>query len=467
MKRRQKKPLTAGVLLCAGIWMFIVVPLSAVSAPYAAMVMDARNGKVLSSENADTRLHPASLTKMMTLYIAFEAIENGEISADKKVRISKKASLEPPSKLGLRHGQRIKLRYLVRAAAVRSANDAATAIGEAIEGSEAAFARRMTRTAKALGMTRTTFKNAHGLTEQGHLSTARDMTILGRHLFYDYPDYYHLFSRITVNAGTKNVPNTNRRFLRNYKGADGIKTGYTRAAGFNLVASAERSGERIIATVFGGRSTKTRNEQVAKLLNRGFKKAPSKVAFVPPKKPNYTKATGAYDRLVNANTAVKKSLRPKARPTTPVSNEPAATQLAALDDTADIKNGVSAALIEATATDAQTSNATVEAIENALKMAPITVSAPKEPEIVSRLASSGTGGWGINVGRYPSRYAAEKMLLKTALAEMSTLSGSTREVIASKLGFDANFTGLNEASAERACRRLRARNVECSTVGPG
>ena len=138
-----------------------------------------------------------------------------------------------------------------------------------------------------------------------------------------------------------------------------------------------------------------------------------------------------------------------------------------MDDTANIKNGVSAALIEATATDAQTSNATVEAIKNELKMAPITVSAPKEPEIVSRLASSGTGRWGINVGHYPSRYAAEKMLLKTALAEMSTLSGSTREVIASKLGFDANFTGLNEASAERACQRLRARNVECSTVGPG
>ena len=155
------------------------------AAPYAAMVMDARSGKVLHAENADTRLHPASLTKMMTLYVVFEAVENGEISLDTKVRISKKAASEPPSKLGLRSGQRIKLRYLIRAAAVKSANDAATALGEAIEGSEAAFARRMNRTAKALGMTRTTFKNAHGLTEKGHLSTARDMTILGRHLFYD------------------------------------------------------------------------------------------------------------------------------------------------------------------------------------------------------------------------------------------------------------------------------------------
>ncbi|MEO1238806.1 MAG: serine hydrolase, partial [Pseudomonadota bacterium] len=169
------------------------------------MVIDARTGEVLHSRNADTRLHPASLTKMMTLYIAFEAVERGEISLDTVVTISRKAAAEPPSELGLRAGQKIKLRYLIRAAAIKSANDAATAIGEAISGSEAAFARRMNRTARAMGMTRTTFKNAHGLTEAGHLSTARDMTTLGRHVFYDYPNYYNLFSRIQTDAGIKNV----------------------------------------------------------------------------------------------------------------------------------------------------------------------------------------------------------------------------------------------------------------------
>ena len=169
MRRQQKRSISIWLWVCVGFWMGVVVPLSAISAPYADMVMDARTGKVLSSENADTRLHPASLTKMMTLYIAFEAIENGEISANKKVRISRKAASEPPSKLGLREGQRIELRYLIRAAAVKSANDAATAIGEAIEGSEAAFARRMNRTAKALGMTRSTFKNAHGQIGRAHV----------------------------------------------------------------------------------------------------------------------------------------------------------------------------------------------------------------------------------------------------------------------------------------------------------
>ena len=132
-----------------------------VAAPYAAMVIDARSGEVLHESNADSRLHPASLTKMMTLYVVFEAITRGEISADTVVTISSHAASEPPSKLGLRAGQKIALRYLIRAAGVKSANDAATALGEAISGSEAAFAQRMTRTAQALGMTRTTFKNAH------------------------------------------------------------------------------------------------------------------------------------------------------------------------------------------------------------------------------------------------------------------------------------------------------------------
>ena len=135
-----------GQIFFAWIMMLIALPMAAVAAPYAALVMDARTGEVLHSENADTRLHPASLTKMMTLYIAFEAVEKGEISLDTNIRVSKNAASEPPSKLGLQAGQRIKLRHCIRAAAIKSANDCATAIGEAISGSEAKFARRMNRT---------------------------------------------------------------------------------------------------------------------------------------------------------------------------------------------------------------------------------------------------------------------------------------------------------------------------------
>ena len=457
MRRRQKRPVTVWIWVCVGFWMGVVVPLSAIGAPYADMVMDARTGKVLSSENADTRLHPASLTKMMTLYIAFEAIENGEISPDKKVRISRQAASEPPSKLGLREGQRVRLRHLIRAAAVKSANDAATAVGQAIEGSEAAFARRMNRTAKALGMTRTTFKNAHGLTEKGHLSTARDMTILGRHLFYDYPDYYHLFSRINIDVGSRVVPNTNRRFLRDFKGADGIKTGYTNAAGFNLVASAERGNERIIATVFGGRSTKTRNQQMAKLLNYGFKKAPSHLAVIKPRKPSYAVGTR------NTKLAVNISLRPKARPKQKLQSS-AITNLAVLDLKAEVAEALTLAHLNTVSNIVQTNKdfSTTEGEIVAKNKNPKKLT----PEVVNRISASGRRDWAINVGRFTTRFAAEKMLLKTALAELSTLDGSLRKVVLNSKGFEANFVGLSEEAAERACKRLVARNVNCRTLGP-
>ncbi|MFN6952104.1 MAG: serine hydrolase, partial [Albidovulum sp.] len=267
---------------------WLLLPLAALAAPYADFVIDVRTGEVLHQENADTRLHPASLTKMMTLYIAFEAIERGEITLDSKVTISRHAASQPPSRLGLKPGQTIALRYLIRAAAIKSANDAATAIAEAIEGSEPAFAKRMNRTAKALGMTRSTFVNANGLTAKGHLSTARDMTILGRHLFYDYPQYYNIFSRTSADAGVAQVASTNRRFLAAYKGADGIKTGYTQAAGFNLVASAHRGNKHVIATIFGGKSTADRNARAAQLLDLGFGKAPERANVQKPARPAYT-----------------------------------------------------------------------------------------------------------------------------------------------------------------------------------
>nr|WP_126975094.1 D-alanyl-D-alanine carboxypeptidase family protein [Frigidibacter oleivorans] len=297
-----------------------VVP--ALAAPYAALVMDARTGEVLYQENAETRLHPASLTKMMTLYIAFEAIEHGEISLDSKVTVSKNAAAEPPSKLGLKPGQQIALRYLIRAAAIKSANDAATAIGEAVGGSEAAFAERMNRTARQLGMKNTSFRNANGLTQEGHLSTAHDMTILGRRLFYDYPQYYNIFSRRSADAGIAQVASTNRRFLDAYEGADGIKTGYTNAAGFNLTASAHRGNKRIIATVLGGKSTAWRNQKMVELLDLGFARAPNgartikpeAVAYLGPGRDSLPESPGGAGKIIRLQVAVLTSPRPRMRP---------------------------------------------------------------------------------------------------------------------------------------------------------
>jgi D-alanyl-D-alanine carboxypeptidase len=463
------------------------------------MVMDARTGEVLHAQNADTRLHPASLTKMMTLYIAFEAVQNGELSMDTYVTISRNAASEPPSKLGLREGQKIKLRYLVRAAAIKSANDAATAIGEAIEGSEAAFANRMNRTAQAMGMSRTTFRNAHGLTQEGHLSTARDMSILGRHVIYDYPMYYNLFARQTADAGVRTVSHTNRRLLQSYRGADGIKTGYTSAAGFNLTASAERGSQRVIATVFGGNSTASRNAKVAELLDLGFRAAPNRVALRTPGRPPYLgRGAGAAEFAVASNSdpvagtrgkslrvasaAVSRSLRPQPRPGS------RAEDVAPL--VAEVRDDIESVLKEVTLT-----AAVVAADAAAPAAAPVAVAAPapeitpkrrpeamvvaaaapaprdtptpaRAAEVVTRVSTSGGRHWGINLGRYPSRFDAERVLLKTALAETATLDGSLRKVVQGNRGFDANFMGLTRDTAELACKRLQARQVTCFMIGP-
>ncbi|TVS03776.1 MAG: D-alanyl-D-alanine carboxypeptidase [Rhodobacteraceae bacterium] len=305
------------------------------AAPYASMVMDARNGEVIFARNHDTRLHPASLTKLMTIYVAFEAIKHGEVTLETKFTTSKRATQQTCVCLGLRQGQKLSLRYLIRAAALRSANDAAVVIAEGISGSVEAFAERMTRTARAMGMNNTTFRNPHGLTQSGHVSTARDMTILGRQLYFDYPQYFNLFSRRSEDAGVTRVANTNRRFLDSYTGADGIKTGYTRAAGFNLTASARRGERHIIATMFGGTSAAARNAHVAELLDIGFRRANARVATRAPRTPDYQGRRGAPAAVAQApatparngdddptaaaktirlQLAVRKSPRPQPRP---------------------------------------------------------------------------------------------------------------------------------------------------------
>ena len=438
---------------CAALCVAFAAPL-AMAAPYAAMIMDARTGEVLHEANADTRLHPASLTKMMTLYVAFDAIRRGEITLDTPVRISAKAAAEPPSKLGLKAGQTITMRHLIRAASIRSANDAATAIGEAISGSEAAFAERMNRTARALGMTRTTFRNAHGLTQEGHLSTARDMTVMGRRLMMDFPQYYNLFSRQTADAGIATVRNTNWRLLNSYRGADGIKTGYTRAAGFNLVASAERGQVRVIATVFGGRSVATRNARIAELLDMGFNKAPASARIVRPAAPVLGDQPG--------QTAVLTSRRPAPRPSVPA---PALVAIA---------EGINA-VVEARATE----TALVEPEGDAAGGAVVVVAAapppaprqalPEEPEgpiVVTRVSSSGDRYFAISIGRWTTRHQAERSLLQVALMEMDTLDGALRKVVERGGRFEGNFVGLTATQAERACLRLRARNTTCELRSP-
>ncbi len=239
---------------------------------YASIVVDARTGQVLSERYADKRLHPASLTKIMTIYMAFDALKTGKLKRHQRLRVSKHAASMVPSKLGLKPGSSIRVDHAISALVTKSANDVAVVLAEAIGGSESKFAYMMTRKARTLGMRHTVFRNASGLHNKHQISTARDMSVLARSVMMYHPEYYKYFSMQQFKYAGKTYRNHNK-LMKTYKGMDGIKTGYVRASGFNLVASAVRDGRRLIGVVFGGRSSKTRNSHMATLLDSGFAKA--------------------------------------------------------------------------------------------------------------------------------------------------------------------------------------------------
>ena len=239
------------------------------TAKYASIVVEAKTGRILHSVNADTKNYPASLTKIMTLFMTFEALKNRTLRPDQKLPVSRLAQGRSPSKLGLRRGETITVENAIKALVTKSANDVATVLAEAMGGTERKFAKMMTKRAKALGMANTTFKNASGLPNRGQLSTAKDMAILGRAVLYRHSNSYHHFSRKSFTYRGRTYRSHNRLMSR-YEGMDGIKTGYIRASGFNLVASARRGGKRVIAVVFGGKTSKARDRRVAKLLDEGF-----------------------------------------------------------------------------------------------------------------------------------------------------------------------------------------------------
>lgn len=238
----------------------------------AQLLLDARTGEVLASENPDVLNHPASLTKMMSVYMVFDAIKAGKLSWDSPVPFSKHAASRPPTKLFVKAGDSITVREAVLAMIVRSANDASAAIGEKIGGSEEGFAALMTRKARSLGMMNTTFFNASGLPHPRQFTTARDMSTLGVALMRDFPKEYELFATKSFKFRGKTINGHNNLMYR-YKGMDGIKTGYTNASGFNLVSAVEHDGRRVIGVVMGGRTAASRDKIMERLIDANIKKA--------------------------------------------------------------------------------------------------------------------------------------------------------------------------------------------------
>ena len=255
--------------------LFFIVISSSAKAKYASFVINENTKRIYHNTNADTRNYPASLTKIMTLYMVFDALKNKKISMNTKFKISKRAARQPPSKLNLSAGSSITVKNAILALITKSANDVATVVAENLGKSERNFAKLMTKKARKLGMTRTTFKNASGLPNRGQLSTARDMAVLGIAIRKNHPNFFKLFkTKSFVYKGIKYTNHNN--LLSNYSGTDGIKTGYTNASGFNLVASVERNGQRIIGVVFGGKKARSRDKHMINLLNKYFKTNPSK-----------------------------------------------------------------------------------------------------------------------------------------------------------------------------------------------
>jgi len=255
------------------ILLAVVLAPQPVFARYASIVVNETSGEVMYSRNADKQLYPASLTKVMTLYLLFESLEAGTVTMDTPMKVSRVAAGRSPSKLGLKVGSTIKVKDAMLALVTKSANDAATVIAEHLGGTERAFAKKMTRKAKSLGMTRTNFRNASGLPHSQQKSTARDMARLAIAIRKDFPQYFHYFKTQRFDYRGKRHKNHNA-LLKDYQGTDGIKTGYIRASGFNLIATVERNGTRLVGVVFGGKTGKSRNTHMMQLLDKQFARLP-------------------------------------------------------------------------------------------------------------------------------------------------------------------------------------------------
>lgn len=260
------------ILLLVSLLLLTAISVQPSLAAEATFVIDARTGQTLQASHADSRRYPASLTKMMTLYLLFDAIDRGKVKPGTRMRVSRRAAQQPPTKLGLRFGQTITVRNAILALATKSANDVAVVVAEALAGTEWSFARQMNAKARALGMKHTTFRNASGLHHPKQVTTARDMARLGRALLRNHPRQSRVFATRSFQYHGNRYANHNR-LLGVYGGMDGIKTGYTNAAGYNLVGTARRGKTRIIAVVLGQRSAAARNTRMTALLNSGFRKA--------------------------------------------------------------------------------------------------------------------------------------------------------------------------------------------------
>ena len=376
-------------------------------ARYASIVVDFETGRVLQEQGADERRHPASLTKMMTLYLIFEALDQKQITLDTRWTVSAHAAGQAPTKLGLEEGDRIRVKDVILGLVTRSANDAAAVAAEGLGGTEAKFAETMTRRARQIGMASTVFQNASGLPNTAQITTARDMATLGQQLIKRFPHHYHYFSTTEFVYEGRTFANHNR-LMRWYEGADGIKTGFTNASGFNLVASAVRDGRRIVGAVIGGPNPTERDQYMGKLLDASF----SRTGTLPVAQQPQTATTPR--QVASAAKA------PAAKKPAPAEAKPAAT-----------KRETGQAIHKA------------EAAE-----------------------------WSIQVGAFNQRVLARKAAEEAVRVAQRHVADAEIQILGpanparSAASHRARLTGLTQSQARAACRVLDARDMDCMIVGP-
>ncbi|MBD9490635.1 D-alanyl-D-alanine carboxypeptidase [Ensifer sp. ENS11] len=472
-----------GRIVLAGAVASVAFAAPALANPkYSGIVVDAKTGKVLYGEDADELRYPASLTKMMTLYLAFEALEAGRISKSTPVPFSKNASAEPPSKLGVRAGQSITVEQAILSLVTRSANDASTALGELLGGSEQRFARMMTNKARALGMTRTTYRNANGLPNTEQRTTARDQARLGLALRQHFPQYYDYFSTRSFRFGKQTIGNHNR-LLGNVRGVDGIKTGYTRASGFNLVTSAQLEGRSIVAVVMGGTSGASRDAQMRRLVakympaasRRGggnliAETAPTPVAPVAeePIAVAQVAETPVSSPVATAagldlpNTGPVPSVRYSGENTNSVQMAYAGTKRAS-------DNPVLSPKIVPNTLDAQSIKLSRQPVAAGMVDGQITNSVPKREPVAAEAEPQAVPqpqGWVIQIGATPDKEQAMTLLGNAKDKGGKALSKATPFTVAFSNGgaqlYRARFGGFDDQNAAvNACKTLKKKGISC------
>jgi len=390
---------------------------------YAALIIDAATGEELHNTRADDRVYPASLTKIMTLYMIFDALDAKKLRLDQPLTVSANAARQAPSKLYLQAGQTITVEQAILAAVTKSANDAAVVLGEALGGTEAEFARMMTNKARALGMSQTTFANASGLPNAAQETTARDFSRLAVAMIKRFPKYYAFFSTDEFSY-RGNIYRNHNKLLASYDGTDGIKTGFINASGFNLVASVRRGDQRLIGVVFGGRTGAPRDRQMESLLDEGFATVEAR---------NYT---GSQPHMMASRPAKQYAMAAAAQ---------------AAEDNLDQGSSDGAA--------------------GRVTAAAATLSAPRGPAsngqrsiTTAALPSGATGGWGIQVGAFRAQDAAYRQVSEAARLAPQVNAAKVAIIRANVDGdylYRARLVGMSETDARAACGSLSRQGMTC------